>query len=133
MLKMIVSDAGTCCAGSAQASGYPPLRRPAHLTGGADIQVGVPASSEMARAYESAVRAPGAGGRAAGLRSAPRGMHALRGGQGVGNIGELQTPGAEHLELKSPITYIAACKDQNGMGRLKVPYTHTHTHTLTES
>jgi hypothetical protein len=86
----------------------------------------------MSRAYESAVRAPSAGGRAACLRRAPRGMRALRGGQGDGNIGELPTPGAAHLELKSPITYITDCKDQNGMGRLKVPCTHTYTHTLAE-
>lgn len=48
-----------------------------------------------------------------------RALRALRGGQGEVSTAELPTPGAAHLELKSPITYITDCKDENGKGRLK--------------
>jgi len=41
----------------------------------------------------------------------------LRGGEGGG--GEEEKPRIAHLELKSPITYITDCKDENGKGRLK--------------
>ena len=43
------------------------------------------------------------------LRSAVGELHGLRGGDNR----------QKHLELKSPITYITDCKDENGKGRLK--------------
>mmetsp|Transcript_18891 Transcript_18891/g.38478 ORF Transcript_18891/g.38478 Transcript_18891/m.38478 type:complete len:376 (-) Transcript_18891:241-1368(-) len=45
-----------------------------------------------------------------------------RGWKGVSGIAALRGGGEErpkHLELKSPITYITDCKDENGKGRLK--------------
>lgn len=52
------------------------------------------------------------------IRHGRTGVHALRGGDGDAVPLLVKAPHA-HLDLKSPITYITDCKDENGKGRLK--------------